>query len=270
MLLHHLAHRFQGRGPEEGRPAGEHFIEDCPQAEDVRSRGELSRAAGGLLGRHVGRRADRRPRLGDRALPLQQAGQAEIGQVRFTAGVEEDVGGLEIAMEHAALMGVMDGAGERGQEHRRLARREGRLPVGQPLRQGGALHQLHRQEVPAVVLSDFVDGHDVGMVEAGGGAGFGLKAGDAFRGAFLPGFNQFQGDQPPQAALPSPIHDAHAAARDFPEQLVIAEAVPGGRRRNRPGLRLGAKEFTPQTVRTQSTRGVAGQQMAASRAGATV
>ena len=77
----------------------------------------------------------------------------------------------------------------------------------------------------AIVLPDFVNGHDVWMIEAGRRSGFGLKARDEFRRAFLARFDKFQGDQSIQAVLPRPIHDAHPAPRDFAEQFVIAKNV---------------------------------------------
>ena len=41
---------------------------------------------------------------------FQPEGEPEVGDVRFALGVEQDVPRLEIAVEDAALMRVMDGA----------------------------------------------------------------------------------------------------------------------------------------------------------------
>ena len=46
-------------------------------------------------------------------------GQAEIGDVRLSLGIEQDVARLEVAVQHAALVGVMDGAGNRRQQFSR-------------------------------------------------------------------------------------------------------------------------------------------------------
>jgi hypothetical protein len=48
--------------------------------------------------------------------------------VRLARGVEEDVGRLEVAVQDAALVGVVDGAGGGGQQPGGLARRQGRGP----------------------------------------------------------------------------------------------------------------------------------------------
>src|SRR3712207_3964206 len=79
--------------------AGSEFVEDDAQAEQVRPRVEL--LAGGLLGRHVQRRAGdeagaRQPQV------LRRAGQAEVGQLDPLAGLlEQDVARLDVAMDQA-------------------------------------------------------------------------------------------------------------------------------------------------------------------------
>ena len=40
---------------------------------------------------------------------LDPLGQAEVGDVRLAVGVEQDVGRLEVAVQDAALVGVVDG-----------------------------------------------------------------------------------------------------------------------------------------------------------------
>jgi hypothetical protein len=52
-----------------------------------------------------------------RSLALDLLGQAEV-RVRLALGIEEDVRGLEVAMENATLVRVMDGAGDRGEQLR--------------------------------------------------------------------------------------------------------------------------------------------------------
>ena len=44
---------------------------------------------------------------------LHQFGQPEISDVGFALSVEQDIGGLQIAMENAALVGVMHRTGDR-------------------------------------------------------------------------------------------------------------------------------------------------------------
>ena len=43
----------------------------------------------------------------------QQLGHAEVGDLWVAGGVEQNVGRLQVAVEHAALMRMVDGAGNR-------------------------------------------------------------------------------------------------------------------------------------------------------------
>src|SRR5262249_10547691 len=72
---------------------------------------------------------------------------------------------LEVAVDDAALVRVVDGPGQRLHQP---GRRAGRLrPGGGPLGQGAAVHVLEGQVGVAVVLADLVDLHDVGVLQAG-------------------------------------------------------------------------------------------------------
>ena len=43
--------------------------------------------------------------------PCDLLGQAEVGDPRVAVPVEQDVGRLEVAVDHAVLVGVLDGLG---------------------------------------------------------------------------------------------------------------------------------------------------------------
>src|SRR5207253_2122826 len=87
-------------------------------------------------------------------------GQAEVGDMRLSLGVEQDVGRLEIAMQHAPLMRVLHRPGYRGQQ---LSSPAWLTPQAvEARRQTAAFDQLHAEVVLPLVLANFVDGHDVG------------------------------------------------------------------------------------------------------------
>ena len=102
--------------------------------------------------------------------------------VRLPGGVQQDVRRLQIAMQDAALMGVMDRSGHRRQQRAAfrcsamLAARTRSLPCPFRRCQAAPLDQLHAEEVLAFVFADLIDGHDVRMIQVGGGLGFGAKA----------------------------------------------------------------------------------------------
>ena len=108
------------------------------------------------------------------------------------------------------------------------------------LRQAAALHQLHAEVVPSLVLPDFVDGHDVGMIEMRGGFSLGTEPGDFVFICEFPGADELERDGAVQAQLSRAEDHAHPAAADFALQLVIAQpmqALPV-RRAARTGRRL--------------------------------
>ena len=77
--------------------------------------------AGGLFRRDVIGRADRLAGLGQVRVVRQPLGQAEVGDARLVAVVNEHVGRLKIAMEDALLVGVVDRRRDAVQVARRLA-----------------------------------------------------------------------------------------------------------------------------------------------------
>ena len=113
-----LLERLGDRIAAERRAAGQEGVEDRPQAVDVAGRRHGPAPARGLLGRHVGRRAHDRAAVGQLAVALDPLGQAEIGHVGLALLVEQDVGRLEIAVQDAPLVRVVDGLGGQLQQPR--------------------------------------------------------------------------------------------------------------------------------------------------------
>ena len=68
-------------------------------------------------------------------------------------------------------------------------------PPGDAMLQRHAVEKLHGDEGLAIVLSDLVDGADVGMIERRGRLRFALKAGERLRIARDFVGQEFQGDE---------------------------------------------------------------------------
>jgi len=77
----------------------------------------------------------------------------------------------------------------------------------------------------AVVKADFVDGDDVGVVEVGGCFGFDLEAFDLGLVRQMRAANHLEGDNAIGRQFAGAVDNAHAAARQFGQEFVAAEAA---------------------------------------------
>ena len=137
--------------------------------------------------------------------------------------VEEDVGRLEVAVDHAVPMGILDRLGDLHQQRGGLAWRQ--RSVGDLLRQALPLDEAHREIMLALVLADLEDRHDPRMIEVGRRLGLGMEAPDVGLVGELAGQDHLECDGPVEAHLPGLEDDAHAAAGDLADDLVIAEVA---------------------------------------------
>ena len=93
---------------------------DEHEAERVHVGPAVDRLALGLLGRGVAGGAEHRAlRLGPRRLG-ERAGQPEVGDAQAGVLAEEQVGGLDVAVDEAAAVGVVEGPGGLEADEQRL------------------------------------------------------------------------------------------------------------------------------------------------------
>jgi hypothetical protein len=219
-----IAHALQyGHGARRAKwsPPGREGIKDATEAEQVRPM--VQGRTIGLLGRHIQRCARDDAALGQ-ADVVQGPGQAEIGELDATArAFEEDVGGLDVAMDQPLRMG-------RGQPRRSLHPDADNFLYGQRAvvlqmvlqRQAG--HVLHDQVWHAVDLIDRVHGNHVVVMYGRGRPGLTLETG-AGRGMTGPRRRQhLDRDDAAQPHVHRLEHNSHAAAANHFEHLVRSEA----------------------------------------------
>ncbi len=173
------------------RPSGQELIKDASQSVNIGGRPDLGELPLGLLGRHVGRRAERHAAPGVWPQAVGELCQAEIRDARLEIGewnmlimiglglrpraLEEDVTGLEVAVKDAPLVGVLDGPRERGDQPRGVVSRHRPRLARQPESEGRTGDVGGRDIGDRVDGASLVDGDDVGVVETGGGVGLSLK-----------------------------------------------------------------------------------------------
>ena len=174
-----------------------------------------------LLGRHVARRAVDH-RVGLSALTHEKR-EPEVSHPHPPVATHEHVGGLEVAVDEADVVG--GGEGPSGvDKHGDLLPQRPVLGV-EPLAQRDALDELHRDEQRPVVLADVVDRHHVGVVELGertrllpqGVRLLALERGD--------GPQQLDRELAVELRVERGVDDPHAAGTDAAPDLVATDLV---------------------------------------------
>ena len=249
---HRLAEDFHGAAPGIGRLAGEDLAEDRAQTEDVGTAVDSLDFAGGLLRRHVRRRAQHAARLRVvhvRTAPhrrdhaqlgrglgvwligntpfLQDLRQPPVHHLHLAERADHHVRRLQVAVDDAPGVGVghrlADGL-EDGEKAGEVVR--GRLALRQQRRQRPPLHQLHREIGPAVgERAQLVDRHDAGMLELAADLRF-LHEPPHQLGLLLVALEQ---DLDRQVAAEVRVaaleHRPHPAPRDLAEKLVAVATL---------------------------------------------
>jgi hypothetical protein len=141
----------------EGTGAGQQL--EGHDGERVAVRGRGRGLPDRLLGRDVGGGAEHLPGL--RELVLERhAGDPEVRDREAVAIVEQQVAGLDVAVDHAGGVRGVERAGRLAQPLQRRG-----VPDGGPgldaVADRAPAHQLHDHEHAAVVLADVIDRHDV-------------------------------------------------------------------------------------------------------------
>src|ERR1043165_3256522 len=150
-------------------------------------------------------------------------GQAPVDDDRLAEGADDDIGGLEVAVDDVAAVGVGDGVGDGDDVVEETdALLEG-VALGDELAQRAAGDQLHRVVRSAVgPAPGLVDRDDAWVLEARGDEDLAQKA-DFVAGAAR--VELFDGDVAAELAIECARHLAQPAAGGLPQVLVAARAA---------------------------------------------
>ena len=157
--------------------------------------------AAGLLGRHVGRGAEDDPgsragvgesgglrqlagRPAARTAATPGLGEAEVEHLDLAVGRQLDVGGLQVAVDDAVLVRLLERLGDLLRDRDRFV--HGDRAAREAFREVLAGDELHRQEVEGGAVGqrralESVDVGDVRVVEGGEQLRLALEAGEALR-----------------------------------------------------------------------------------------
>ena len=185
-VLEDRVHHFDRRLAGERTRAGQHLAQDHAEAEDVGAMVRLFPA--NLFGRHVADRPHHDPGGGQGLSGLQfrtcgvraldpQLGETKVEDLQPTVRCHEDVVGLEVAVDDAAvvrrgetlrdLLGVVEGLANP------------RRAVSQDRAQLFAFEQFGDDVGRAAMRSDVVDGENVRVIESRSGSRLLFEAGEA-------------------------------------------------------------------------------------------
>jgi len=193
------------RGTVERRPAGEQVV--VGGAERVQVGGDGRRLAAPDLGREVVRGAGadvglRRAQRRDR--------HAEVAELRGTVGLDQDVAGLDVAMDDARGVGELERRGQL-QDHRRGLLGGERAVARHHHLRGYALDVLHRDVAVGTVTRDAVDLDDRRVVELRDAARLGEEPGLGIVFGWRPG-QHLDRRRAQQRLVGREVHDTHISS----------------------------------------------------------
>ncbi len=240
VVLDDLPHGFEWRGTSKWQPVREQLIKHHAQAEHVSSGRQSAGLASRLLGRHVVRRTQHGERLRHGAPTRQLLRDTEVGDLRFTVRVDENVARLEIAVQDAVLMRKVHRTGDAHHEASgtplsfegfgTVDWRGRRGILAQPLLQTATFDQPRAEIVLAAGLAHFVDWNDVRVIELGGRFRLGTEALDHRGRRQRPSRDHLERDDTIQPDLSRAVDHPHAPARDFLDDFVAADRTLRRRR----------------------------------------
>ena len=229
----------------EGTLLGEQLVEHDAQAEHVGAVVDLLTPRRHLLGAHVGPGP---PALAGHRLEavVLQARETEVREPGLSVLGEQDVGGLQVAVDDALAVGGLERLGD-------LRDQEGGLLIAgllltrslaelgdQGAQRTPARHELLSDPCTAIVEPRAVGGHDVGVNDACTGTRLALETLQAARGRTA-GQDQLEGHRPPQLQVRRTPHLPHPPLAEELLQPEGPHEVPGGDRLHARALHRGRK-----------------------------
>ena len=159
-----VVEHLQGIRAQVGRASRQHLVQDRAEPVDVGAYGEGIHAFARDFRGHEGGGSDGPDGAGAGDRVVEVAGEPEVAELGVVVAGQEDVAGLDVAVEDAGVVGAGEGLGDgQGPACGLLGR--GRV-VGQPLGQRSALDELHLDEAAAILLPGGMDLDDGPVLKA--------------------------------------------------------------------------------------------------------
>ena len=212
---------FAGRF--EGQASSKQLIESDADGVDIGARVELF--AQDLFGRHEGQRAQDHARSCELGAECGER-QSEIEKFNAIVAADHDVGGFDVAMHDAAIVGV----GEAREDLLNVVKpgRESHWGGAEFGAQGKPLDEFHDHDKFAVVTKGGVEFGDIRVVEAGEQLDFAEKASNDFVGDGTTGGEDLHGLGSIGYGVADLVDLAHSSCAEDACDFVVADLVPDG------------------------------------------
>ena len=187
---------------------------------------------------------------------MEEAGQAEVENLDDAGAIHEQIGRLDVAVDQAGLMGVLQAEGGLVDVMGGAIRVQGAAALDEVL-QTDAVHVFHDEEMEFAVAVDVVGADDVGVAQLGDGLGLAVEAFDGAGVVGLAGRQHLDGDGAAHDPMGTEIDGAHAAGAERFEDGVLAaeDEVAPAAAQHLIGLEAGEQTFGDQGVGHLGGRG---------------
>ena len=178
--------------------------------------------AADLLRRHVVERTHHHVAAGQ--LGGDEAGETEIENLDHAVIGDEDVGGLDVAVDDAVDVRVVEPFADIDRDVQ-LAAHAQLLRAGHALLQILPLEELHREVGLTLVLAEVVDGDDVAVRQLTGGPGLAEESFTEVSALVNRRRDHLDRHRPLQQRVVGAVHDTHPALSQSLEELIAAYGV---------------------------------------------
>ncbi len=216
-----VVHDRAGVVGQKRRRAGQHFVQDRAEREDVGAR--IGALSPNLFRRHVENGSGRVPAFRDGCF-VEKRGETEVDDLHHGVTREHQVRGFDVAMDHAAGVCVCQTIGDGRGDGERFDDRKGALL--QAVAEGGSIAERHRKKQPPFGgRSHVIEAADVGMFERRHRFRAAEKAAASVGVREQIVGQELECDREFQLRMGRPIDDTGRTGTDFRDDVIVGDVV---------------------------------------------